>query len=576
MTSGTRKWSLAGLLALVASAIFLVPVTQAGAATFNTACVNNIIAAQSALIPVTMTASVPPSVETGSSFTLSEIKQELAVPPTVFLSGYSLELLSAGKNEIPTSINTVIAGTNTTVESQKTNSAETVAVTTITDPDGIPGNKSPGEGATPGVVKVTYANQSWTAAGTGAVGFRVATVIDPKAANPPGFGFETGAINIFSKVGPGGVIKAKFGCDPGNVVEEALPETIERVDPAVNFASTNAVAPKAKYALTLTKSGSGAGSFQCDTGSGPGACAAEYTEGTTVKVIGKPNAGSQLVAFSGDCSGTSCELTMNGAKTVNAQFDLELVALSVSTSGSGTVACEVNASPASCNGSYSYGSTIKVVATPAAENNLGSLTGSGSASGKCSAESKQCNFALTAASTVTAVFETAGSKATSEGVVYGEVPQTTSITSLTCGSVNLGPFVPGAKGKNNVLTPGESYEGTCAVVVTSTGAKTSLTASDNTGVETGHLTQKLNEVPRNYTLAQPLFVGALDIGGQGGVAPIPGGPLSLPAVPLLNWTNPIIHDTVGVGFRQPIAETEALHTGKYAKTITLTLQQTEA
>ena len=128
MTSGTRKWSLAGLLALVASAIFLVPVTQAGAATFNTACVNNIIAAQSALIPVTMTASVPPSVETGSKFTLSEIKQELAVPPTVFLSGYSLELLSAGKNEIPTSINTVIAGTNTTVETQKTNSAETVAV----------------------------------------------------------------------------------------------------------------------------------------------------------------------------------------------------------------------------------------------------------------------------------------------------------------------------------------------------------------------------------------------------------------------------------------------------------------
>jgi hypothetical protein len=561
--SKRRSRSLIALLCLAAAAIFVLPASQASAVTQSNACVNNLIANQSSSIPITMTANTAPSpVEVGSSLTLKEIKQKLEVPPAVFLSGYNLGFLTPGKNEIPTKVRTTIAATNTTPATQETNLVETKAITTITDPDNNFETVTPGTEATPGAVEVTYNNQTWTASAAGTIEFREATLIEPLAPNPPGFTTTVAGVTIEAIVGPGGAIKAKFGCDPGTVVEAAEPSTIVRQETAATFASAEAIPPKPKFALNLTKSGTGTGSFECDSGGGFGACAAEYGEGTVVKVKANAGTGSVFKEFSGDCSGASCELTMNAAHTVNAEFNLELVALSASVAGEGTVECEVNASPASCNGSYNYGSTIKAVATPAAENNLGSLTGSGSAAGKCSVETKQCNFTLTAPSSVAAVFEAAGSKAKTEGKVYGEVPQTTSIQS-GCASVFLGKFIPG-EAKN--------YENNCFVTLTSTGTETTLTASDETGVDTGFLTQKLKEIPHNYTLASPLLVGALDVGGEGGTGP-PGGALVAP-VKLLTRTHPITKDTTAVGFRQAIGEKEPLHTGVYAKTITLTLQQT--
>ena len=66
---------------------------------------------------------------------MSEIQQELEVPPAVFLSGYNLHLLFEGKNEVPTKVKTTIAATNATVATQETNQVTTVAVTEIFDPD---------------------------------------------------------------------------------------------------------------------------------------------------------------------------------------------------------------------------------------------------------------------------------------------------------------------------------------------------------------------------------------------------------------------------------------------------------
>jgi len=561
-----RKRSVVGLLALVASAIFLLPASQASAeATQSNACVNNLIANQSSSIPITMGASLPASVEAGTNFELTEIKQKLEVPPAVFLSGYNLGLLTEGLNEVPTKVKTVIAATNTTVATQETNQVSTVAKTTIFDPDHNHETITPGTTATPGEVNATYANETWKASAAGAVNFREATVIDPGVADPPGFSTLLAGVKIEALVG-GGVITAKFGCDPGTVVEQADPTTIVRTGTAATFASTNAVAPKPKFALNLTKSGTGNGTFQCNGV----ACEAEYVEGTKVTVTASPNAGSHLVAFSGDCTGATCEVEMSAAKTVNAQFDLNSESLTTTKSGSGEVACEVNGSAAPCTGSYPFGSTVKVVATPAAENNLGSLTGTGSAAGKCSVLSKECNFTLNSASTVAAVFEAAGTKAVVEGNVHGEVPQTTSIES-GCSDVNLGKFIPGAAGKGEFppLVAGHSYENSCLVSVTSTGEATSLTAADLSGIDTGRLTQK----PLHpYSLPLPLFVGAQDVGGLGGVATI-GGALVAP-VKLMSWAVPMSKDVVGIGFRQPIGEHDPLHTGVYAKTITLTLQQT--
>src|SRR6478736_3174376 len=94
-----HKRSVVGLLALVASAIFLLPASQASAVTYNNACVNNIETGKSALIPVTMTATASPNpVVGGGSVTLCSIHQELAIPPTVFVSGYNLGLLHVGLN----------------------------------------------------------------------------------------------------------------------------------------------------------------------------------------------------------------------------------------------------------------------------------------------------------------------------------------------------------------------------------------------------------------------------------------------------------------------------------------------
>ncbi len=551
--SSRRKRSVIGLLALAASAICLLPASQASAAEFNNACVNSLIPTQSSLIPVTMTANASPNpVEAGQPVTLSEIKQELAIPPAVFIAGYNAGVLTTGVNEIPTELLTRIIGTNTVEGEQLTNLVATEAETTITDPDGTPGTGD--EEATPAAISVTYENQTWTAKEPGPISFREKT-------QEPLTNLEAG-IQIESVVS--GVIHVRFGCDPGTVEESAPPETIE-LEEGSPFASAEAIAPKPLYALNLTTTGSGSGSLQCDTGSGPEACASEYKEGTEVTVIANAGAGSEFVEFSGDCTGASCTLTMNEIHSVAAQFDVESVPLSVTEEGGGegSVACEVNSSPASCNGSYVYGDTVNVVASPAAENNIDSLTGSGSAAGTCSVESGECEFELTEPSSVTVVFEPAGTKAAVEGNVYGEVPQTTSIES-GCSTVYLGEFLPGVEADLE-----HAYENSCLVTLTSTGEETSLTAADLSGIDTGYLTQKPGH---NYSLASPLLTGALELGEGGGTGP-EGGALVSP-VTLLTWTNPISKDLVGVGFKQLIGEHEPLHTGVYAKTITLTLEQT--
>jgi hypothetical protein len=232
--SKRRNGSLLGLLAVMAAAIFLLPASQASAVTFDNACVNSLIATQSSSIPVTMTGetSTAGPVKAGDSITLEEIEQELAVPPSVFVAGYNAGVLTTGLNKIPTKVKTRIRGTNTVEESQLTNVVETEAETTITDPNGEPGTGD--ETATPGTVSVAYADQIWTAGASGPINFRQSTVIDPKAAYPPGFTNLNAGILIESVVA--GVLTVRFGCDPGEVGESAPPSTI-KLETAPAFAT---------------------------------------------------------------------------------------------------------------------------------------------------------------------------------------------------------------------------------------------------------------------------------------------------------------------------------------------------
>jgi hypothetical protein len=228
-----RERSVLGLLALLASAIFLLPASQAGAVTQNNACVNSLITTQSSLVPVTTTANASPNpVGVGGSITLSEIKQELAISPTVFVAGYNAGVLTTGLNEVPVKLLMRIIGTNTVEGEQLTNLAESVAKTTITDPDEEPGTAD--ETATPGAVSVSYADQTWTAAAPGPIAFREKTQ-EPLTA-------LAGGLQITAEVGEGGIIKVRFGCNPGTVGESAPPATIV-FEEGLPFASVQAEAP---------------------------------------------------------------------------------------------------------------------------------------------------------------------------------------------------------------------------------------------------------------------------------------------------------------------------------------------
>jgi len=313
------------------------------------------------------------------------------------------------------------------------------------------------------------------------------------------------------------------------------------------------------YPFTVSPNpGNGEGSVECAVNGGSfGPCASEYQEGDEVEVTATPNTGSELTALSGTgsatgCSASPCSFTMEEESSVTAEFSLESVSLSVTESGEGTVECEVSSTPAPCNGTYTYGDTIGVSATPDAENVVGEMTGSGSASGECSIASEgvsgSCSFELTETSSVDVVFESAGTKATSEGNVHGEVPVTTSLVSA-CSDVDLGEFLPGVNA---------NYTNNCGITATSTGAVTTLTASDESAVHTGHLVQGSYFLPS----ALETKVGAETYEG-----------LETPVL-LTTYNTPVSNQNETVWFRQHIGATDGLHTGPYAKTITLTLEQT--
>ena len=44
---------------------------------------------------------------------------------------------------------------------------------------------------------------------------------------------------------------------------------------------------------------------------------------------------------------------------------------------------------------------------------------------------------------------------------------------------------------------------------------------------------------------------------------------------VLTYTGPVSNNPVTIGFKQPIAATDALRTGSYAKTLTVTLATTQ-
>jgi len=320
--------------------------------------------------------------------------------------------------------------------------------------------------------------------------------------------------------------------------------------------------------LTVTSSGAPGGEVKCSiNGGAKGSCPAEAPEGKNVKLFAE-GTGVELNEWTtGPCASTSanpCSFAMPAsAVSANADFQVAQETLTVTEpgAGSGTVACEVNSVVEPCNGTYEYGKSVKLVATPDPGNEVESITGPGcSVIGAGEASTGECVFTLEEDTTVTVVFESAGTKESVPATIEGEVPKKTSLEGCA-GPVILGPFEPAVP---------FNYEGTCSLIATSTGDATELSAADPDETATkGHL------VNGSYSLPSALETRANGLGGlEFPATGYPYAPLSEPSVTLLTYGGPVSADNVTVHFKQHIGLHDALADGTYAKTITLTLEQT--
>jgi hypothetical protein len=136
------------------------------------------------------------------------------------------------------------------------------------------------------------------------------------------------------------------------------------------------------------------------------------------------------------------------------------------------------------------------------------------------------------------------------GTVGSDVPAT---LALTVGApATFGPFQPGVA---------KDYTASLAANVISTAGNATLAIADPASTTTGHL------VNGSFSLPEPLLAKS----GAAAFAPI--GVAAAPTV-LTNWNAPVSNASVPVDFKQTVKATDALRTGTYAKTLTLSLSTT--
>jgi hypothetical protein len=138
----------------------------------------------------------------------------------------------------------------------------------------------------------------------------------------------------------------------------------------------------------------------------------------------------------------------------------------------------------------------------------------------------------------------------------GSVPATLAVTLGA--PATFAPFTPGVT---------RDYDASMSANVISTAASAALSVSDPSATATGRL------VNGTFSLPAPLLTRATSAGGTGGALAAVGGSASPTTV--LNYAGPVSNDAVTLAFRQSIAASDALRTGTYSKTLTLTLSTTE-
>jgi hypothetical protein len=129
-------------------------------------------------------------------------------------------------------------------------------------------------------------------------------------------------------------------------------------------------------------------------------CSENYQSGQAVALTPAPNANSIFTGWTGDADCADGNLTMNANKSCTANFGLNMIALTVTKSGGGTI----TSAPAgidcgiACSYNYLSGSTVVLHASPVAGFIFAGWSGGG-----CTGTA-DCSVTLTSATTITATF----------------------------------------------------------------------------------------------------------------------------------------------------------------------------
>jgi hypothetical protein len=236
-----------------------------------------------------------------------------------------------------------------------------------------------------------------------------------------------------------------------------------------------------QYTLTVSKTGTGAGTVS-STGINCGTdCSEVYPHGTVVTLTAAPAAGATFTGWSGGgCTGTgTCQVTLTAATTVTATFTVNTYALAVTKTGPGTgtvsgtgINCGTD-----CSETLAHGTVVTLTATPGAGSSFGGWSGGG-----CSGTGS-CQVTMTAATTVTASFTqtpfqlTVVRAGTGTGTVTGTgINCGTDCTEVVTSGTTITLSASAATGSTFTGWSGGgcSGTGTCQVTVT---AATTVTAT---------------------------------------------------------------------------------------------------
>jgi PKD repeat protein len=300
--------------------------------------------------------------------------------------------------------------------------------------------------------------------------------------------------------------------------------------------------PAPTFTLTVTPAGLGTGTISGPGIACPGDCTETYAAGTPVALTAAPTGGSTFAGFSGDCTGTSCALTMNGPRNVTATFDPPATfPLNVTVSGAGVVTGTGISCPGDCTEVFPAGAPVALTAAPGP----GTIFAWG---GDCAGTTTNvCNLVMSAARNVTVNFTPA--PFTLSVSVGGGGTGTLTAPGINCPGDCGEDYPPGTPvALTATPTGGATFAGWTGDCIGTSGLTCNLTMTANRVAGANFDPPAL--VPLTVLLAG---AGAGTVSGQGCTAPCtqnfpPGTPVTLTAMPNMGsnftgWSG----DCTGIG-----------------------------